>query len=137
MKASTFQAILVGNWVLYLAACFVPPSIFTSDPNLLDFLKSDGVGGPFGAALNDAIFWAFIAAYTAAQFGMVFFHGWARYLFLLATVLNVMDQFLCGVRVTYPAFSALNQVLVLSDGAVLALAYYSPLAKHFSKGSGP
>ncbi len=73
------------------------------------------------------------ALWTIATLGVMFFQNWARHLYLALSLLGPALAPFSGFIVQPPLDGLFTGVNVLLDGAVLALAYLSPLAGSFKK----
>jgi len=136
----TFQALVVFNWLAVMATTFVPATLFTSNPQVLDLIAMDGIGSMIGNRMINALYWINTLAAFMAAFGLFLFQGWARILFLVMVLANILLGFVCGVRVSYPALGVLGAILSTTDGMIILLSYLQPLSKYFEQrdaGSAP
>lgn len=92
-------------------------------------LSWDGYGALL--PLPRSIVWLSMLLYVAVAIGLYSFSASARLLFLLLTAFWAVAALIGGLHV-YSAFGAfLGGIVGLGDGAMLALAYVSPLRKRF------
>jgi hypothetical protein len=63
------------------------------------------------------------------SFGLLMLFSWARWLMLGLAVFNGFIIFLSGVVVGFPVDSLIGYLLTLSEGAILALLFLSPIAQ--------
>lgn len=89
----------------------------------------------FGAVLAfpPIVSWATVALWIAATIGVYFFIPAARLLYAFLVGFAMFTTLVGGVHVSLPAEAFLIYVSSISDGAVLILAYWSPLRKRFRK----
>jgi hypothetical protein len=69
--------------------------------------------------------------YILASIGMLFLNRVARGAFLLLIIADNMTTLLSGVVVNFEGSALLYSILAMLDGAILALAYLSPLSEKF------
>jgi hypothetical protein len=91
----------------------------------------------FGAvlALPPVVYWATVALWIAATIGVYFFIPGARLLYAFLVGFTMFTALVGGVGVCLPAEAFLLYVSSMSDGAVLVLAFWSPLRKRFQGAS--
>jgi hypothetical protein len=129
---SRFRVILVVGlicYLLYVAGIWVFWRNLSAD-------MADAVGwSGFGAALAfpPVVYWATVALWIAATVGVYFFIPGARLLYAFLVGFNMFTMLVGGVGVNLPAESFLLYLTNMSDGAVLVLAYWSPLRKRFQE----
>ena len=134
-QVTLFRSIVVTSVVLYLVSYFLPYESFESNPAAVNLLKLDGY-----AALANPQSWLFGAGvlllWLLAAVGLLHFDNWARYLYLALTVWALVAAGLYGIRVSSPVESVLGLAVDLLDGAILALAFLSPLKNSFVSSLG-
>jgi len=74
----------------------------------------------------------FLLLWVAAAIGLWQFNRHARLGFLLLTATSVALTALGGVAVQLPFEEVLEYAVALMDGAILAMAYFSPLKGRFA-----
>jgi hypothetical protein len=72
-----------------------------------------------------------------ASIGLFFFQNWARYLFLFLYVLSLALAPFSGFSVKGPLESFFGEITAVLDGAILAMAYLSPLSAAFTRSPNP
>jgi hypothetical protein len=77
------------------------------------------------------LFVSFAVAGVAGTVGLIFFKRWARPLSLWITVLGFAIYPLLGTAVASPWADALSDASFMLWGAILAIAYFSPLRNRF------
>ena len=68
--------------------------------------------------------------------GLYLFKSWGRSLSLAMTVLGTVITLLIGPNLTSPLEDAVGETLAFLWGAILAAAFWSPVAHRFSKAKG-
>lgn len=66
-----------------------------------------------------------------ASVGMFFIQNWARHLFLCLIILDIVLAPVSGFMVQAPLDTAFSSLSQLVDGAILLMAYTSPLSESF------
>jgi hypothetical protein len=74
-----------------------------------------------------------LGLWLIAAFGLVFFQNWARHLFLALTFLGTALAPFNGFSVQPPIDVLFSTTNLLLDGAILAMAYLSPLSACFNQ----
>lgn len=135
MNATTlFRGLLVLTTVLFAFWYWMPlydSSWYSADVHQL--LDKDGFGARYavGGFLTDLIF----IVSVLLPLLMYFFIPWARTAFLILCVAYPVFDSALGVRVLAPVEVMLGGWIAAGDGAILALAYFSPVASHFARAS--
>jgi hypothetical protein len=138
MSVVQFRGLLLSAWLLSVAAMVVdvvfpellPDDLHSVASNLpppvgIDSVPFAIVGLVGGAAL------IFLVIATSA--GLWLFQPWARSCSLWATIITVPLLMWAGPGVSSGVGNALNYGSVVLWGAVLAVAYWSPLAVRFER----
>jgi hypothetical protein len=106
-------------------------------PDLLSNSLSQALENePLPSVLNNLwlsflLFVPWLVITLVSTVGLLFFKGWARTLSLYSTVFSLGLYPFLGPALTSGWSSALSEASFMIWGAVLALAYYSPLADRF------
>lgn len=90
----------------------------------------------FGAALpihHPLYYGTWFGLWLITSAALIFFQNWARYLLLLLYVLDIVLLPFSGFTVQGPVENSLVQLTAVLDGAILAMAYFSPLAERFKR----
>lgn len=139
MTPGQFRALLVFSVLVSLADCLVDflfPALVS--PPLSDALAAE----PLPPLVDDspwlsaAIFIPFTLAAIAGPIGLFFFRPWARSLSLAVTVSGLAIAPFIGPTVASGLSMALLDASMTSWGAVLAVAYWSPVSQRFRARSG-
>jgi hypothetical protein len=127
-----FRALVGAAFLAHAVVLFVLPklpSLFSTDS--MELMKYGGHGAH--VAMNHPVifglyllpFPAFIAAY--------FFKNWGRYLLLAFLSIALLGSFFFGVSISGPPETFFGYAASLLDGAILGLAFLSPLKERFAK----
>lgn len=90
----------------------------------------------YGAAhfIQHPLFYYFVlVTKLAAAIGLFFFLSWGRWLFLGALAISLVVIPFGGVSVSPPFDSFIGAINGLTDGAIIALSFSSPIAKYWRK----
>jgi hypothetical protein len=104
--------------------------VLSEAPKITQVLSGNALGSflPHHPAVDIA----FLVAWLLASVGLLFFQNWGRHLFLTLALLGMIDLALSGLVVYTPFEHAFSRFQSLLDGAVLALAYLSPVRDCFA-----
>ncbi len=94
----------------------------------------------FGALLpvhHPLYYGVWFGLWLIASIGLFFFQNWARYLFLCLYVLVIVLAPFSGFSVKGPLEGFFSELITVLDGAILAMAFLSPLAAGFAKSPIP
>jgi hypothetical protein len=131
-----FQILVVLSTLTYLSWFFFPNVLeYFANSTYLEIQYRLGRYNGFGAFLpvhHPLYYGTWFGLSLLASIGVFFFQNWGRHLLLSLYALGVLLSLLSGFSVQGPVENFLGQLTVVLDGAVLAMAYFSPLAKHFS-----
>jgi hypothetical protein len=127
---SRFRVILVVGLVSYLLNIAGAWVLWRNLPgDTADAVAWAGFGAVL--ALPPVVQWATVALWIAATIGIYFFIPAARLLYTFLVGFAMFTTLVGGVHVNLPVEAFLIYVASISDGAVLVLAYWSPLRKLF------
>jgi hypothetical protein len=119
--------------VLLGIALWVNPYIpITRAPEVADLLSANGA---------DALFYEIAfgirkylpAVFIVAAIGLFFFTWWGRWLFAACYAVGLFVTIIGGFTVSPALDSAIFLLVTLIDGAILGLAFLSPLSEHFDR----
>ena len=138
MSPTIFRCLIVCSVLLIVAAGVVDwlfPSLISQ--SLTSALENEPVPSflenyPF---ISLAVLLPWLAAVLASTVGLLFFQRWARSIALYSTLLGLVFYSFFGPELSSALASALTDASSMAWGAVLALAYYSPLSDRFAKKS--
>jgi len=129
-----FQVLVAAAIVCYVVWFLLPywPGYLTdAERQLMDY-------SGYGATLpveHPLYYGGWFTVWIIAALGLMFFQNWARHLYLALSLLGLALAPFSGFVVQLPLDSLFTGANVLLDGAVLAMAYLSPLADSFKKTS--
>ena len=130
IRLRTFQMLVIVHLMLSFAVQFRPfGSWFLTDDRALRVLEYDGYASIISG--QNPIFSMLPFALLISSVGLLFLRNWGRYLFLCLIVWYWISAPFFGVRVSTPFDGLLGQPLGPMSGAILALAFWSPLASRF------
>jgi hypothetical protein len=130
MPESLFRGLVVagtGANLLELISPFIELRFLSYETN--DLLNYDGYGALLPIPISIA--WLMSLIYLAARIGLYRFSASARALFAILTVAFGLLGLCSGVRIASASVCFLGRVRVLADGALLLLAYGTPLKRRF------
>lgn len=128
---ASFRALVVAAFIAHGIVLFVLPhipSVFSAYS--LELMRYGGHGAR--VAMNHPIIVVLYLIPFVAFVGLYFFKNWGRYLlaFFLAVVL--IGSFFFGVSISGPPETFFGEAGSLLDGAIMALAFLSPLRDRFA-----
>lgn len=127
-----FQALVIASTACYVAWFFLP---YWSDYLTDTEQRMTEVSG-YGALLpiQHPIYYSiWFGLWIVAALGLIFVQNWARHLYLALTLLTLSLTPFSGFIVQAPLDTLFSNANLLLDGAVLAVAYLSPLAASFDQ----
>ncbi|QKT03786.1 hypothetical protein HUS23_08120 [Ectothiorhodospiraceae bacterium 2226] len=133
-----FRQLVLASVFLYTFVWFSPYfSYLWMDENVVEMLVIyGGYGAVFPHEQHSTFFLIFDAVtyvgFVLSSIGMLFFQAIARAIFTLLIVISQVMVLVSGTVVTIEGIAFLESVLSMMDGAILALAYLSPLSNRFS-----
>lgn len=128
---NTFKNIVLLSYISYVVWFFLPYIYETTNPVVLDVLIWNGYGGFATDSL--IIAYLFLAIYSIATLGLLYFKIWAKPLFLTLTIISIGFCFLNGLSVSTPIDNFLMYITTLADGAILAMLYFSDIKNEFNE----
>lgn len=126
LVASSILLIIAAGIVDWIFPSLVPESLILAleKESELSFLENYPL-------ISLTIFLPWLMAVLASTIGLCFFKHWARALALYSTLIGFALYPFLGPSVCSALASALTEASSLVLGAVLAVAYYSPLSDRF------
>lgn len=134
IRIRTFQILVIAATACYVVWFLLPywPFYLTeTEQRMVD------VSG-YGAVLpveHPLYYSAWFALWMIAAFGLILLKNWARHLFLTLSVLGSALAPFSGFVIQAPLDGLFANTSALLDGAILAIAYLSPLADSFNNRS--
>jgi len=125
-----FRASLVTSVIIFVFYYWMP-SFGMYSGEFAELRQWDGWDAalPPLPTLNVALF----VASVVVPILMYFFIPWSRAAFLLLAVCYCLLSLGWGVRISAPLENFLTQVVAMLNGAILAMAYFSPISDRFVK----
>jgi hypothetical protein len=129
-RRTRFRALVVAWALLYGWWTALPYTAWKQPEAVREALQYSGRGAllPPSELVADL----FVIGALAAAIGLLFFRRWGRMLLAGTTLVSVMHAPLAGVGVSGPVDGTVGFVMTLLNGALLALAYASPVARDFT-----
>lgn len=125
-----FRYIVIGSMILYLIWFAMPYTWgYFYGREQLNLLSWANYGARFD--IEGPIPYIVILAYMVVSIGLVLLKKWARTAFLALTVGSVVLSGIWGFRVSPPLDAALGDIMAMSDGAILTMAYLTRLGGEF------
>ncbi len=133
MSRSSFRTLLVAYVMLFLGSAALEWVTESSLPEPLKSYVSAESGGNITGKdlLVFAIGMPFILAELVAVIGLYLFQSWARWLFVVATIVALALMPFSGPFVLSGIAEAGNCIVDLLAGAIMGITIYSPLAGEF------
>lgn len=130
---SAFRALVLLSTLAYIGWFFLPYVFRPHQGQISSLISHHGYGAlfPYTWLVDGPLFLVWLA--SAA--GLLNFQNWARNLFLGLTVIGHLRVAFGGVVVSPGVDAMLIGLIATMDGAILALAYFSPLRSCFDNHS--
>lgn len=132
MTPTIFRGLVVLSVLLSIASATIDALL----PSLLPHALSQAYENVPLPAMAETPLWLvllvpWLGVAMVSTVGLFFFKGWARLLSFLSTTFGFALYPLLGITLSSGWSSALSDASWVTWGAVLALAYYSPLSGRF------
>ena len=126
-----FRNVVIFSYVLYAAFVFIAFfSAYLYDQKTLDILTWNNYGTII--QLSHVFGYLFFFAYTVIFLGLIYFKSWARTAFVILTLLSVILTGIQGIEILPAIEGLLSYLMNLSDGAIIALMYFTSISSKFS-----
>ena len=134
MNTKLFRAVLVAAFLVEVGGA----AIYFAFPNLLPpellyekakILHSENAAAPLWEIASDCLY---IVAYPVSLIGLYFFKRFARLLYVATVILGFELEASLGPEIEPPIIALAIGVGNFIAGFVLALIFWSPIAKRFS-----
>lgn len=131
-----FQMLVVSSTVIYIIWFFLPywSGHLSEDEYRLTEFAGYGAILPVHHVLYYSAWFGF---WLISALGLFFFQNWARHLYLALSLLSLVTAPFSGFLVQTPVDTLLANANLLLDGALLAVAYLTPLAASFKAKPNP
>ena len=136
MTRSQFRLLVVANQFLILATLVVPAVTdqWLMPPELKAYFDIDASVLDLATALDYLPFWvarAVIAVGIIAAIGLCYGKRWGRTLFLLTFIISLTTTFLSETFVSTAPTVFFSYLATVTEGMILALAYFSHIRRIF------
>jgi len=129
-----FKILVIAALLFHGVGLFVLPKLpFLFSSDTMELMKYSGHGARFNPT-HPIIYVLYLLPYPAL-IAMYFFQNWGRYLLLAYIVVLLLGSFVLGASISGPPDTFVNFAAVLLDGAILGLAFFSPLKDGFARPS--
>src|SRR5882762_2366947 len=129
-----FKILVVAALVFQIVEAFLLPKLpFLFSAYTLELMKYGG----HGARVNPThpIVHIFYLLPYPALVALYFLRNWGRYLLLAFITIALFGSFFLGASISGPPETFISIAITLLEGAILALAFLSPLKDFFAKPS--
>ena len=127
-----FQWLVVASILTSLVFFFLPAVPLPVSPDVAELRGRSGYGAML-PGIREPISWIFLPLWLLASVGLFFFQAWARSLFAVLYFVALLLRFVQGVTVSLPVEGFLGEIVSLLDGAILILAFTTPLDAYFKR----
>lgn len=131
-QTRTFQLFVVIAAVCYIAWFFFYYWANPSSDIESRFLAVSGHGAVLPIR-HPVYYGTWFGIWLITSFGILFFQNWARHMYLVLTVLGQLLIPFSGFVATLPLDYLFGSTVLLLDGVILGMAYFSPLAANFQR----
>lgn len=116
----------------------ISDAVLTTASILTSVLASADAGGSGSSEslVHVAIEISVLVVWIVGLAGLWQFRNWARVVYMAVAVIGLLASLLLGSDERSGPEAALNALCWLVTGAIVALAYWSPLAARFRRGGG-
>ena len=130
-RIATFQALAVISALLQMGYLIFPFLPLPQSPITSIALEVNGIGGNW-FVLSPVVYNSFLVAKLASTVGLFLFRTWGRTILAVAVALNACILPFAGILAVPAIDNLVLALLYLSEGALLALAFSSPLRDGFN-----
>ena len=131
-RVRVFQTLVVVSALLYIAWMVLPHLSRTFSPEVQELLAWGGYGGA-SWVIDPRFFLSIGIGKILSSLGLFLFLSWGRWLLLAVVTVSLVSVPFAGVSTGVPLDNIVGCLLSLTDGAILALAFFSPLAEAMRK----
>ncbi|WP_074870823.1 hypothetical protein [Atopomonas hussainii] len=127
---SIFRYIVAISTALFVVLWLLPFFDYLwLSPDELNLASADGFGSYIPSHI--AIYWGLFIAWFINSIGLFFFSRIARTSFLILLVATTIASFFSGFSVMTPLSAGISSIVMLSDGAIITMAYLTSVSKYF------
>jgi hypothetical protein len=128
-RARIFKALVVIAAACYLVWFLLPYTASDIEQRLAEY-SGHGALLPIKHPLYNGVWFVL---WIASAIGLIFLQNWARHLYLALSLLGLILAPFSGYVIQPPLDTMFASASTLLDGAILAMAYLSPLAEDFKR----
>ena len=129
-----FRTLVGAALLAHAIVLFVLPKLtFLFSDDSMQLMKYGGHGAH--VAMNHPIIFAFYLLPFPAFISLFYFKNWGRYLLVVFLAIGLVGSFFFGVSISGPPETFFGYAASLLDGAIVGLAFLSPLKGRFSHSS--
>jgi hypothetical protein len=128
-----FRALVVAATAIYVV-WFLQPYGLGDLPDVEHQLLEHDRYGALLPVQHPLFYCTWFCLWLVASVGLFLLQNWARHLFLALYVIGIALVPFAGFTVQLPIDTALSAVNTLLNGAILALAYLTPVSASFRAG---
>lgn len=131
-RTRIFQLLVLASLVSYLLWFFLPysPRAF---PKEVSNLLAWGGYGSHSWTQHPFFYLSIGLGKVVSSIGLLLFLSWGRWLLLAIVVVSVASVPFSGMAITVPLDNLVGSLTGLTDGAILALAFFSPISEAMRK----
>lgn len=131
-RVRIFQFLVIISGVLYIAWYLLPYTQKNFPPNIQDLLDWGGYGS-IALTQHPLFYFSMGTAKLISTLGLFLFLSWGRWLLLAVVTISIALVPFSGMAVASPLDSFVGSLAALTDGAILALAFFSPISESMRK----
>ena len=134
-----FRGFMLASLVLSILAFVIDLTVPALVPDIVRFAEEQywSQSSAGGLMFRASLLLLYVAASLVAFVGLYFFKRWARTANLVLSALLIVVAPALGHIVLSGIAQGLGEIALLLWGAVLAMAYFSPLSERFEASRGP
>lgn len=130
-----YRALIIFSTGVYVFSYFLPYFDYQFYPqDVNDLLNQDGYGSLI--IINELMGYVILSIGVLLPVMMFFFIPGSRQLFLISVLVFLILNLALGVRILTGLEVMLAGIVAMSDGAILAIAYLTPISSKFSENRG-
>lgn len=124
-----FRSCIVIGTISYICYFFLPYSYGYLDADTANLLSYSGYGALIKG--NEVFMYVIFIAWLACSVGLFIFNNLARTLFFALVIITTAITPMFGASVETAGGTLLIDIANIADGAILAMAYLSPVSNEF------
>ena len=124
-KSRLFQWLVGMSIPLYFLYFFLPDALINTSQEMADIRGLSAYGSL--VPMSRVVTWVLFPLWIMSAVGLFFFQAWGRILFASLYAFTLLLRLFDGAHVLSPVEAFLSELITLTDGAILILAFTSPL----------